>query len=89
MLLGYKRGHNDDGNEYDRPVKTNRSHSPPSYNDMTQDDVIVLGLQWGVTEDDLKEYFGQFGKLVHAEVNRVFSGGGRENFGRLLILYGF
>ena len=31
-------------------------------------DIIVLGLKWDITEDGLKSYFTQFGKVDHAEV---------------------
>ena len=38
------------------------TYRPPS------GDVIVLGLKWDVTEDDLRAYFTQFGTVEHAEV---------------------
>jgi len=32
------------------------------------DDLIVLGLPYSSTEEDLKEYFGKFGELAHSEI---------------------
>lgn len=33
-------------------------------------DLIVLGLPWKSTEDDLKNYFSQFGELLMVQVSR-------------------
>ncbi len=32
-------------------------------------DLIVLGLEWTVTTDDMKSYFEQFGEITSAEVS--------------------
>lgn len=32
-------------------------------------DLIVLGLPWKTTAEDMKEYFQKFGEVVMAEVN--------------------
>jgi len=40
---------------------------PRSKKEMTQD-LIVLGLPYSSTEDDLKEYFSTFGELAHWEI---------------------
>ena len=32
-------------------------------------DLIVLGLPWKSTEDDLRNYFSQFGELLMVQVN--------------------
>ena len=31
-------------------------------------DLIVLGLEYGATDEDLKNYFKQYGEVTHAEV---------------------
>lgn len=33
-------------------------------------DLIVLGLPWKSTEDDMKEYFKQFGELILVQVRQ-------------------
>ncbi len=33
------------------------------------DDLIVLGLEWKVTTEDLKSYFEKFGEVTSAEVS--------------------
>lgn len=44
-------------------------------------DLIVLGLPWKSTEDDLKTYFSQFGDLVLAQVKRDPRTGQSKGFG--------
>ncbi len=39
-------------------------------------DAIVLGLKWEVTEEDLRNYFMQFGNVEHAEVGVASCGRG-------------
>ncbi|XP_076438510.1 TAR DNA-binding protein 43-like isoform X2 [Babylonia areolata] len=44
-------------------------------------DLIVLGLPWKSTEDDLKTYFSQFGDLVLVQVKRDARTGQSKGFG--------
>ncbi|XP_025084240.1 TAR DNA-binding protein 43-like isoform X4 [Pomacea canaliculata] len=44
-------------------------------------DLIVLGLPWKSTEDDLKNYFGQFGDLLLVQVKRDARTGQSKGFG--------
>ena len=39
--------------------------------EVNSEDLIILGLEWTVTDDELKKYFEQFGEVSHAEVSRV------------------
>lgn len=39
-------------------------------NRSNQEDVIVLGLEWSVSEQELREYFEEFGSLTLCEVRR-------------------
>ena len=34
-------------------------------------DLIVLGLPWKSTEDDLRNYFSQFGELLMVQVGKI------------------
>lgn len=34
-----------------------------------QEDVIILGLEWSVTDQELRSYFEQFGEVAHCEVS--------------------
>ena len=34
-------------------------------------DLIVLGLPWRTTDDELKQYFSQYGELDYSEVQYV------------------
>ncbi len=36
-----------------------------------QEDLIILGLEWSVDDQELKSYFAQFGELSHCEVGSV------------------
>ena len=36
--------------------------------DLNREDMIILGLQWSVTDAELKRYFEQFGEVAAAEV---------------------
>jgi len=44
-------------------------------------DLIILGLPWKSTEDDLKSYFAQFGELVLVQVKRDIKTGQSKGFG--------
>ena len=35
---------------------------------MNREDMIILGLQWSVTDAELRRYFEQFGEVAVAEV---------------------
>ncbi|BFZ06764.1 hypothetical protein BsWGS_09803 [Bradybaena similaris] len=64
----------DDG--FDNPVaKTKRLDSHKC------SDLIVLGLPWKSTEDDLTEYFQQFGELILVQVKRDIKTGQSKGFG--------
>ncbi|KAL8615246.1 hypothetical protein ACOMHN_050287 [Nucella lapillus] len=58
----------------DNPAKKRPAESKVS-------DLIVLGLPWKSSEDDLKKYFGQFGDLVLAQVKRDIRTGQSKGFG--------
>lgn len=47
--------------------KAEDDSGPRNKKEMLQD-LIVLGLPYSSTEDDVKEYFSQFGELAHWEV---------------------
>ena len=40
----------------------------PSAGTVHSEDLIVLGLEYSVTEKDLVDYFGTYGEVVHVEV---------------------
>jgi len=44
-------------------------------------DLIILGLPWKSTEDDLKNYFSQFGELLLVQVKRDVKTGQSKGFG--------
>ncbi|XP_005095335.1 TAR DNA-binding protein 43 isoform X2 [Aplysia californica] len=44
-------------------------------------DLIVLGLPWKSTEDDLQKYFSQFGELLLVQVKRDIKTGQSKGFG--------
>uniref|UniRef100_A0AAV2M861 TAR DNA-binding protein 43 n=1 Tax=Knipowitschia caucasica TaxID=637954 RepID=A0AAV2M861_KNICA len=48
--------------------------------DMKTSDLIVLGLPWKTTEQDLKDYFGTFGEVIMVQVKRE-RGGNSKGFG--------
>uniref|UniRef100_A0A0B6ZM06 TAR DNA-binding protein 43 n=2 Tax=Arion vulgaris TaxID=1028688 RepID=A0A0B6ZM06_9EUPU len=61
---------------YDNPVaKTKRLDRQKC------SDLIVLGLPWKSTEDDLTKYFQQFGELVLVQVKRDIKSGQSKGFG--------
>ncbi|CAE1262164.1 TARDBP [Acanthosepion pharaonis] len=44
-------------------------------------DLIVLGLPWKSTEDDLRQYFSQFGDLLMVQVKKDLKSGQSKGFG--------
>ena len=71
-------------------LQTSSQSSPPpppsrSSGQQNQQDLIVLGLEFKATDDDLKNYFKQFGELTHAEVGWISTQGTVFN----LIIYTF
>lgn len=48
--------------------------------DMKTSDLIVLGLPWKTTEQDLKDYFSTFGEVIMVQVKRE-RGGNSKGFG--------
>ncbi|XP_062871078.1 TAR DNA binding protein, like isoform X2 [Trichomycterus rosablanca] len=44
-------------------------------------DLIVLGLPWKTSEQDLKEYFGTFGEVIMVQVKRDAKTGNSKGFG--------
>lgn len=44
-------------------------------------DLIVLGLPWKTTEQDLKDYFGTFGEVIMVQVKRDAKSGNSKGFG--------
>ncbi|XP_016333821.1 TAR DNA-binding protein 43-like isoform X1 [Sinocyclocheilus anshuiensis] len=44
-------------------------------------DLIVLGLPWKTTEQDLKDYFGTFGEVIMVQVKRDAKTGNSKGFG--------
>lgn len=49
--------------------------------DMKTSDLIVLGLPWKTTEQDLKDYFGTFGEVIMVQVKRDAKTGNSKGFG--------
>jgi len=49
--------------------------------DMKTSDLIVLGLPWKTTEQDLKDYFGTFGEVIMVQVKRDTKTGNSKGFG--------
>ena len=43
-----------------------------TYQNRNQEDLIVLGLEWTVTDDELRAYFEQFGQVTHCEVSLLW-----------------
>ncbi|XP_077583030.1 TAR DNA-binding protein 43 isoform X1 [Stigmatopora nigra] len=50
-------------------------------NDLKTSDLIVLGLPWKTTEQDLKEYFSTFGEVIMVQVKRDGRSGNSKGFG--------
>ena len=44
-------------------------------------DLVVLGLTWKTTEQDLKEYFSTFGEVLTVQVKKDIKTGHSEGFG--------
>uniref|UniRef100_H2ZBU8 RRM domain-containing protein n=1 Tax=Ciona savignyi TaxID=51511 RepID=H2ZBU8_CIOSA len=57
----------------DEDVQSTRSKRPAQ----KCSDLIVLGLPWKITEDDLKEYFAKYGELVMVLIKRDDTGKSR------------
>ena len=51
-------------------------------------DLIVLGLPWKSTEDDLRNYFEQFGELLMVQVSKLVKIHFRYNYEFLIKLDG-
>ncbi|XP_019711864.1 TAR DNA-binding protein 43 isoform X1 [Hippocampus comes] len=49
--------------------------------DMKTSDLIVLGLPWKTTEQDLKDYFSTFGEVIMVQVKRDGRSGNSKGFG--------
>ncbi|XP_066522573.1 TAR DNA-binding protein 43 [Hoplias malabaricus] len=49
--------------------------------DQKTSDLIVLGLPWKTTEQDLKDYFGTFGEVIMVQVKRDVKTGNSKGFG--------
>ncbi|XP_062314652.1 TAR DNA-binding protein 43 [Osmerus eperlanus] len=49
--------------------------------DMKTSDLIVLGLPWKTTEQDLKDYFSTFGEVIMVQVKRDAKTGNSKGFG--------
>nr|XP_057945167.1 TAR DNA-binding protein 43 isoform X4 [Doryrhamphus excisus] len=49
--------------------------------DMKTSDLIVLGLPWKTTEQDLKDYFSTFGEVIMVQVKRDTNTGNSKGFG--------
>jgi len=49
--------------------------------DMKTSDLIVLGLPWKTTEQDLKDYFATFGEVIMVQVKRDAKTGNSKGFG--------
>jgi len=60
--------------------KAEDDSGPKSKKEMLQD-LIVLGLPYSSTEDDIKEYFSQFGELAHWEIKVDKQTGKSKGFG--------
>ncbi|XP_043919669.1 TAR DNA-binding protein 43-like isoform X1 [Protopterus annectens] len=63
-----------DENDASSAVKVKRSVQKTS-------DLIVLGLPWKTTEQDLKEYFSTFGDVIMVQVKRDAKSGNSKGFG--------
>jgi len=62
----------DDDNEKSKKSATSKSKCS---------DLIVLGLPWKITEDELKEYFEQFGETVMVQIKKDPKSGQSKGFG--------
>ena len=68
---GGKRKCDDSAVDEERAAKNPRSSSPePSADakDLNAQDMLVLGLEWSVSDAELKQYFQQYGDVASAEV---------------------
>jgi RNA recognition motif-containing protein len=81
----YKRKMEDEGDEEERSAKNPRSASPDftslKVHDLNREDMIILGLQWSVTDAELRRYFEQFGEVAAAEVKKDHVTGKSRGFG--------
>lgn len=71
LWTDFKRKLDDDG---EKSKKTATSKSKCS-------DLIVLGLPWKITEEELKEYFEQFGETVMIQIKKDPKSGQSKGFG--------
>ena len=46
---------------------------PEGESNLNQEDMIVLGLEYSITKEELKAYFEQFGVVTHCEVGEACS----------------
>lgn len=63
-----------DGELENPAAKTKRFEKKPS-------DLIILGLPWKSTEDDVKKYFSQFGEVILSQVKRDPKTGQSKGYG--------
>lgn len=70
-MCNFRNTHNTkcNHNENDDSVKTEDDNH--SVSDM---DLVVLGLPWKVTEDDLKKYFAKFGQVEYTQIKTDLNG---------------
>lgn len=63
------------------PVKERESKVVKTIEPAKNDDLIVLGLSWKATEEDMREYFTQFGEVALCEVKKEHDTNRSKGFG--------
>nr|XP_033938335.1 TAR DNA-binding protein 43 isoform X1 [Pseudochaenichthys georgianus] len=80
FVVNYPKGHTSDNKRKMEEIDAS-SAVKMKRGDMKTSDLIVLGLPWKTSEQDLKDYFGTFGEVIMVQVKRDAKTGNSKGFG--------